>query len=298
MFSQQNRVAKIRFCRLRPPGTSVAKMAHKVIRDSNQKRSEETMRKLVKLSSVAVIVIVGLSTPAWYASAGPPKVVMIAVAEDEQTDAGKAKDPICGMEVGKKRAEAQGMTAEHQGRKYYFCSHQCKQQFLKDPERFLKSETESNKKDVKQVSSCKNCGMNRQQFAHSRVLVVYDDGKREGFCSIHCAAVDLAVNIDRTPKRIFVGDYRTKELIDAENAFWVIGGSRSGVMTKRAKWAFSTREDADAFVKEFGGSRGVFDATMKATYEDMHQDTNMIRERRAMKRNAGQGIKMSEETHK
>jgi nitrous oxide reductase accessory protein NosL len=102
--------------------------------------------------------------------------------------------------------------------------------------------------DIKQVPSCKYCGMDRNVFAHSRTFIEYDDGKHEGFCSIHCAAVDLAVNIDKTPKGLFVGDYKTKDLIDAEKAVWVIGGSKPGVMTKRAKWAFKTKEDADAFI--------------------------------------------------
>jgi len=140
--------------------------------------------------------------------------------------------------------------------------------------------------DIKQFPSCKYCGMDREKFAHSRTLVEYDDGKAEGFCSIHCAAVDLAVHIDRSPVRISVGDYATKELIDAEKAFWVIGGAKPGVMTKRAKWAFVGKEGADAFVKESGGSAATFDVAMKAAYEDMYQDTKMIRERRAARKKA------------
>ncbi len=152
--------------------------------------------------------------------------------------------------------------------------------------------------DVKQVSSCKYCGMNREQYAHSRMFVDYDDGKHEGFCSIHCAGVDFAVSIDRAPKGIFVGDYKTKELIDAEKAFWVIGGSKPGVMTKRAKWAFKTNDDASAFVKENGGSVDTFEAAMKAAYEDMYQDTKMIRDRRAMKRKAMEGGMGAAHDHK
>jgi len=45
--------------------------------------------------------------------------------------------------------------------------------------------------DVKKHASCKYCGMNRAQFAHSRVFIEYEDGTTEGTCSIHCAAVDL-----------------------------------------------------------------------------------------------------------
>ncbi len=138
--------------------------------------------------------------------------------------------------------------------------------------------------DVQKHPSCKYCGMNRQQFAHSRMLIEYDDESTVGTCSIHCAAVDLAINIDKTPKAVRVGDYNSKALIDAEKASWVIGGNKMGVMTKRAKWAFDKKEDAEKFVKENGGETAPFDFVMKAAYEDMYSDTKMIRERRKMKK--------------
>ena len=82
--------------------------------------------------------------------------------------------------------------------------------------------------DVKKYPSCKYCGMDREKFAHSRMLIEYTDGTAVGTCSIHCAAVDLALNIDKTPKAVLVGDYSTKALIDAEKATWVLGGSKMG----------------------------------------------------------------------
>ena len=136
--------------------------------------------------------------------------------------------------------------------------------------------------DVATQASCKYCGMDRKTFAHSRMLVTYEDGSSMGTCSLHCTAVELALNIDKTPKSIEVGDFKTKKLIDAEKAFWVIGGSKPGVMTKRAKWAFESKADADAFIKENGGTLATFDEAIKASYEDMYADTKMIREKRKM----------------
>jgi nitrous oxide reductase accessory protein NosL len=97
-------------------------------------------------------------------------------------------------------------------------------------------------------------------------------------------AVDLALNIDKTPKTIQVADFNTKNLIDAEKAVWVIGGDKPGVMSKRAKWAFEKKEDADAFIKSNGGALADFETAIKAAYEDMYADTKMIRERRKAKR--------------
>jgi nitrous oxide reductase accessory protein NosL len=143
--------------------------------------------------------------------------------------------------------------------------------------------------DIETCPNCPFCGMDRQKFAHSRVFIEYE-GDSEGFCSLHCAAIDLAIKIDQTPKAIKVGDYYAKKLIDAEKAVWVIGGDKMGVMTKRAKWAFEKQEDAEKFAKESGGKISTFDEAMRAAYEDMYADTKMIRERRkAKKMGAGSG---------
>jgi nitrous oxide reductase accessory protein NosL len=137
---------------------------------------------------------------------------------------------------------------------------------------------------VKAPAECKYCGMNLEKYAFSRVVIEYDDGSSTGLCSIHCAAVDLANNLDKGPKAIKVGDYGTRQLIDAETAAWVIGGSKQGVMTRQAKWAFAKKDDAEKFIKENGGRTATFDEVMKAAYDDMYQDTRMIREKRKMKR--------------
>ncbi len=89
-----------------------------------------------------------------------------------------------------------------------------------------------------------------------------------------------------------MADYNKKNLIDAEKAFWVIGGKKPGVMTKTAKWAFADKKDADAFIKENGGKLATFEDAMKTTYGDMYSDTKMIREKRAKMK------KMQHEQHK
>ena len=137
--------------------------------------------------------------------------------------------------------------------------------------------------DVNKYMSCMKCGMNRSMFAHSRMLITYNDNTVVGTCSLHCAAVDMAANIDKNPKLVEVGDYSTKKLINAREAYWVIGGGKPGVMTKRAKWAFESKSDAEMFIKENGGNLLTFEDVMKSSYEDMYSDTGMIREKRMMK---------------
>jgi copper chaperone NosL len=138
--------------------------------------------------------------------------------------------------------------------------------------------------DIQKAKDCPYCGMNRGQFAHSRMLITYDDGSEVGLCSLHCAAIELSLKLDKTPSSIGVGDYNTKKLIDAEKATWVMGGNKPGVMSKNAKWAFEKKEDAQAFVTGNGGTIASFDQAMKAAYEDMYSDTKMIRDKRKMKK--------------
>ena len=145
--------------------------------------------------------------------------------------------------------------------------------------------------DIAANKSCTYCGMDREKFAHSRMLIEFEDGSSVATCSLHCAAVDLANNIDKTPKSIKVADYSTKQLIDAEKAVWVLGGSKQGVMTKNAKWGFASKDKAEAFIKENGGKIATFDEVIKAAYEDMYTDTKMIRDKRKQMKmkQSGQG---------
>ena len=143
--------------------------------------------------------------------------------------------------------------------------------------------------DVQQSPSCRLCGMDRGKFSQSRMVIEYEDGSTVATCSLHCAAVELANTIDKIPVMLRVADYDGKELLDADRAVWVMGGSKKGVMTAQAKWAFASRGAAERFIQANGGSIASFDEAIKAAYDDMYQDTKMIREFRKMKRLKLQG---------
>ncbi len=129
---------------------------------------------------------------------------------------------------------------------------------------------------------CRYCGMKRSQYPHSWVILIHTDGSKEMVCSVHCAAIDMALHTEKQVSRITVADYKTHRQIPAETAFWVIGGDRTGVMTARAKWAFKAKEDAEQFIKDHGGKLADFDTVMKAAFEDMYRDTLMIRKKQQM----------------
>jgi len=49
-----------------------------------------------------------------------------------------SKDPVCGADVSISKAEKAGRKGIYQGKTYYFSSDECKQQFDKNPDRFIK----------------------------------------------------------------------------------------------------------------------------------------------------------------
>jgi nitrous oxide reductase accessory protein NosL len=123
--------------------------------------------------------------------------------------------------------------------------------------------------DIPTQPQCAYCGMDRKQYAYSRVLLRYSDGSEVGLCSVHCAGIDLALHPEKGPAQIMAGTFDRGNLVDAEKAVWVLGGSKQGVMSIRGKWAFERKEDAEAFMREFGGSITSFRNVMTAAFEDM-----------------------------
>jgi len=141
------------------------------------------------------------------------------------------------------------------------------------------------------AGSCHYCGMDLEKFAHTAMTIEYEDGSKVDVCSLHCAAIDLALNMGKAPKSIMVGDHNTKKKIDAEKAYWVLDGSNPGVMSTRGKWAFSENKGADSFINDNCAGSGkvvAFEDALKAAYEDMYADTLMIRKKRKMMKMQGE----------
>jgi nitrous oxide reductase accessory protein NosL len=142
--------------------------------------------------------------------------------------------------------------------------------------------------ELTQYPKCPYCGMDRKQFHHSRHLVHYQDDLADATCSLHCAALSLALNLDRGPKAIYAADFGAKAdpkpLVNVDAATYLIGSKLPGVMTKQSKVAFGSKAAAEAAKTENGGELGDFDAALQAAYQSMASDTMMIRKKRAEKR--------------
>lgn len=126
----------------------------------------------------------------------------------------------------------------------------------------------SNHTDVVKHKSCQQCGMDREKFAYSRILITYADGSSVGVCSIHCAVAELKAGKGRAVKAFEVADMNTRKLMDVEKATWVIGGSSKGVMTRTPKWAFAQKDDAAAFIKKNGGNMAVYKEALALAEKD------------------------------
>jgi copper chaperone NosL len=122
--------------------------------------------------------------------------------------------------------------------------------------------------DIDEYRSCNYCGMDRKAYGYSRMLVNYENGSRTGVCSLHCAVTEMNGHKGSAVKSLLVADRNSHAMIDAEKAFWVVGGSKRGVMTQNPKWAFATKSAAQAFVDSNGGKITSWDSALLAARED------------------------------
>jgi copper chaperone NosL len=122
--------------------------------------------------------------------------------------------------------------------------------------------------DIDDHRSCTFCGMDRKAYGFSRMLIRYEDGAEVGTCSLHCAAIEIDASKGRPIRTILIADRDSRTLIDAEQAYWVMGGAKPGVMTQQPKWAFATRSHADAFIVKFGGTIATWTAVLAAARKE------------------------------
>jgi copper chaperone NosL len=147
--------------------------------------------------------------------------------------------------------------------------------------------------DIGKFAKCPYCGMDRRQYHHSRMLIQYSDDLPDATCSLHCASISLAINIDRDAKAIWVGDNGSndeiKPLVEVDQATFLVGSQIKGVMTRRSKVAYASEAAAKAAQVVHGGELGNFDAALLAAYTDLAQDAAMVRQNRAARRQHGKG---------
>ncbi len=117
---------------------------------------------------------------------------------------------------------------------------------------------------------CPICGMNLKQYYKTSHGAILSDGTAKQYCSIRCLAADWEA-IEARLVKVVVTDVVSEKLIDAKEAFYVIGSKVPGTMSQVSKLAFAKEADAVAFMKEHDGELGRFEnafAKAKASLSD------------------------------
>ena len=113
--------------------------------------------------------------------------------------------------------------------------------------------------------SCPECGMNLPKFYktnHSAKV----NGKVKEYCSIHCLVGDM--NRGNKLEDIQVVDAKSLKFINAKDAYYVVGSSKKGTMSKVSKYAFASEKSAKSFAKDNGGEILRFDEVIKKAQND------------------------------
>lgn len=129
---------------------------------------------------------------------------------------------------------------------------------------------------------CPYCGMSKQMSVDTWMMIDYAGGRHVEVCSIFCGAIELALHNNFTLQQITVADAGTKRQIDAEMAYWVIGGSKKAAMIATPKWAFEDRASAENFIRRYGGRPATFDDVIENTFEEMYLDIRTIQKLRRL----------------
>jgi len=125
---------------------------------------------------------------------------------------------------------------------------------------------------------CPRCGMTLPMFYKTNHAAEVN-GTTEQYCSIHCLAETM---IDRNVTNLKVVDKMTLKFIDATQAWYVVGSSKAGTMSKVSKYAFQKRGDAELFAKKFGGEVTDFEKTLMTVKDNLAKESEMISKKQAM----------------
>lgn len=128
------------------------------------------MRKALRLLPVAGLLLGAVVLVGFLAGCGSK------AKTDEVVE--KALDPTCGMEVA---MTEDAITLEHEGKTYYFCSADCKEAFVADPDKYLAE---------KSKVTCPTCGM---EVVVTDETPTYEyEGETYYLCSADCHAKFVA----------------------------------------------------------------------------------------------------------
>ncbi len=129
---------------------------------------------------------------------------------------------------------------------------------------------------------CPVCGMSLKMFYKtSHTSKLKNDTPRQ-YCSMRCLVVDMQ-EYDIDINDIKVVDASTQKLIDAKEAFYVLGSKVKGTMSKVSKFAFAKNDDAKLFVKKYKGKIVDFETALNSAKESLKSDIKMAKKKKKKK---------------
>ncbi|MCK5110500.1 MAG: nitrous oxide reductase accessory protein NosL [Arcobacteraceae bacterium] len=136
--------------------------------------------------------------------------------------------------------------------------------------------------DGKEKLWCPVCGMSIKMFYKTSHASKLQNGTKRQYCSMRCLAVDMQeYGIDTGA--IVVVDAKTQKLINAKDAFYVVGSKISGTMSKVSKLAFKKESDAKEFIKNNKGKVVNFDTALKMAQKSLKSDIAMVKKKKKKK---------------
>ncbi len=112
---------------------------------------------------------------------------------------------------------------------------------------------------------CVKCGMDLVKFYKTSHTAEQDSTKYQ-YCSLHCLEEHLGEGV--TLKNPKVVDVSSLKLISVTEAYYVVGSSKRGTMTRISKYAFKNLSDAKDFQLQYGGEIMNFNSARKKAQED------------------------------
>ena len=132
------------------------------------------------------------------------------------------------------------------------------------------------------AGQCPNCGMVRPMWARTWKTFDNFEGHTQA-CSFHCLA-DMALKSGEDPQNVKVALYlEPKNMIPADQAFFVVGSSAKGTMTMKSKIAFASKAEAEKFAQSCGGKVMGYNQTLELAKSAIQKENEMIVKRRLKK---------------
>ncbi len=121
---------------------------------------------------------------------------------------------------------------------------------------------------------CPVCGHTLSKYYKTNYIAKLKNGTKRQYCSLRCLVTDLN-NYGIDLSAVAVIDAKTEKLINAHDAYFVVGSKINGTMSKKSKLAFALENDAKNFVKQYKGKIVDFQEALKMAQDSLKIDNKI-----------------------